>query len=527
MGDFFDCVIVGSGVAGSLLARELAKAGKRVCMLEAGDRWERSDALERYHASWNRTITAPYKQGNWLLTPADDQYFAKQGHGEYLPSILKGAGGTTWHWTGITPRFLPTDFKLQQHYGVGDNWPIDYEALEPFYCQAEKALGVSGDSNHDHGSPRSKKYPMPAIPMTYGDKLLAEKLKAKGIRIESLPAARNSIDYDGRPACRGNNTCTPICPIGASYSADVDVDKAIAAGAVLKLKSVAYRLDTDPKSNKITKLHYKKPDGSSHTIEGGRFILACNSLENPRLLLMSKNNLNPNGIANSSDLVGRRLMDHAIFSFKFRMSEPLYIGRGPQSVSTIMEGRDGDFRSRYAAAKFFLGNDLNVHQEAAELMNNAANWVEPLKNLRDIAIHQGQIGAEIEQLPDKSNRITLDMNRLDPLGLPLPSVNYKLTRYSKQGLDHWKRYVKKLIRTLDASITGEWDSLSSHHPAGTTCMGSHRKSSVVNANCQSHDHENLYIVGNSVFPTMGTANPTLTIAALSLRLADHLITASK
>jgi len=518
----YDVVVIGSGVAGALVARKLADAGRRVCVLEAGDSWQRDTALTRYQSSWNRTLTAPFKQAAWAYTSADSEYFAGEGNQQYQPSFLKGVGGTTWHWTGITPRFLPSDFKLRSNYGVGVDWPIRYEDLEPYYVQAEVALGVAGDSLDTHGSPRSQAYPMQAIPMTYGDRRIAKKLLPFGIRTASLPAARNSEAYDGRPACRGNNSCTPLCPIGASYSGDIDIKKAISAGARVIKQATVYSLDVD-EGNKISKAHYKHPDGSEHSVSADRFVIACNSIETPRLLLMSANRANNHSIANGSGQVGKNLMDHAIITSKFNMDEPLYIGRGPQSVSTLLIGRDGDFRRKYAAAKFFLGNDLNIHQETAQMLQQPDQWIEPLKKLKNIAIYQGQLGAEIEQLPNQRNRLIVNHKRVDPLGLPLPVIDYTLSDYTQKGVEIWTEYIHDIVRKLDAKMIDLSVSLSSHHPTGTTRMGVDPHDSVVNSQCQSHDHQNLYIVGGSVFPSIGTANPTLTIAALSLRLANHIL----
>jgi len=516
-----DVVVVGSGVAGALLARELMSAGLGVTILEAGETWQRGESFTRYMQSWNRTITAPFKPASWAPIPADHSYFAGKGNKKYQPAFLKGVGGTTRQWTGITPRFLPADFELHSRYGIGTDWPISYDELEPYYVRAEYQMGVSGDSDDHHGSPRSKSYPMSAIPMTYSDQVIAKRLASSGVRIASFPAARNSRAYDGRPACRGNNSCTPLCPIGASYSADVDIEKSVAMGARLTTKAVVYRFEVD-KQKRIRRAFYKHPDGSTHSIAARHFVLACNSIETPRLLLMAANRDSPNGLANSSGQVGRNLMDHVIFVSKFNMPEAMYLGRGPQSVSTILAGRDGPFRSKYAAAKFFLGNDLNIQQEAAGMLRDDGNWLEPLKQLKEAAIHQGQIGAEVEQLPNAGSRLLLDKKRTDPLGLPLPNINYRLSDYTKKGVEVWQKYARSLIHTLDATEIDSSFSLSSHHPCGTTRMGRSAKDSVVNEQCQSHDHDNLYIIGGSVFPAMGTANPTLTIAALSIRLADYI-----
>jgi len=516
-----DIVVIGSGVAGALVAKVLAQAKFRVCILEAGTSWTRSGAVEQFKHSTQRTLASPFPKVDWLLSPSQRAYFSGQGNSAYQPHFIHGVGGTTWSWTGITPRFLPTDFSLQTHYGVAEDWPLTYADLEPYYVQAEYALGVSGDSKDVHGSPRSKPYPMPAIPKSYADQVIAKQLMVKGLKVASFPAARNSRYYDGRPACKGNNMCSPLCPIGSSYSADIDVKKAVQAGAFLIKEAVVFRLDVG-KNQSITSVHYKHPDHSTHVIKAKHFIIACNAIETARLLLMSKHQECPNGVANTSDQVGRNLMDHCILTWKFDMREPMYLGRGPQSISTILYGRDGEFRKHYAAIKFFLGNDVNIQQETVKLLRDDKNWLTILDKLKNKVVFQAQIGFEVEQLPDPENRVRVDMNRVDPLGLPLPYVDYKLHPYTKKGREIWKQYTESLIGFLDGRVTDTSQSLSSHHPSGTTKMGESGKTSVVDKNCQSHDHSNLYIIGSSVFPTQGTANPTLTIAALSLRLADHI-----
>ncbi|MDD4959447.1 MAG: GMC family oxidoreductase [Gallionella sp.] len=520
----FDFVIVGSGVAGALLARELVKVGSTVCILESGGHIDRNQAVEKYRNSLVRDLAAPYPQ--WAWAPIPDaanaaSYFGQNSSQEYRPSYLKQVGGTTWHWTGMTPRFLPADFALHSRYGVGVDWPISYATLEPYYLKAEHSLGVSGDSVDDHGSPRSGNYPMPAIPMPYSDRVVAERLAKHGIPVKPFPAARNSSDYNNRPQCRGNNTCTPICPIGAQYSADTDVDHAVRLGATLIDRATVYRLEINS-DKRIVAAHYKLPDGTNHRVTAKRFVVACNSIETPRLLLMSAGEHAPDGIANSSGQVGRNLMDHLIFFNNFRMNTPIYGGRGPQSVSGVMTGRDGAFRYRHAAVKLFLSNDINIQEIALQTINNPEHIHEVIDVLKEVVIHHGCLGGELEQLPRAHNRLTLDHERLDPLGLPLPRIHYQIDEYIKNGLDVWLKFTQDLIVKMGAQPSSPAIAHSSHHPSGTARMGHDPRYSVVDQNCRSHDHPNLYIVGGSVFPTMGTANPTLTIAALSLRLAEHL-----
>lgn len=525
----YDCVIVGSGVSGALVARELARAGFKVCMLETGAKVDRAQAVQRHRQAVVRDLASPYPRWPWAPIPdAGDAaaYFGKDSTADYRPAFLKLVGGTTWHWTGMTPRFLPADFALRSRYGVGQDWPIDYAALEPYYLKAEQALGVAGDSDDDHGSPRSGPYPMPSIPMSYSDGVVAQRLEKLGVPVKSLPAARNSQPYHKREQCRGNNTCSPICPNGAQYSADADVAHAVRLGARLVERATVYRLECGD-DQRIVAAHYKLPDGSDHKVSAARFVLAANTIESPRLLLMSACERAPAGVANSSGQVGRNLMDHVLFFNTFQMDVPLYGGRGPQSVAGVMQGRDGAFRSNYSAAKLFISNDINVHDKALKIIEDKQAWNDVRNSLRNDVIHHGCIGGELEALPLADNRVMLDRDRLDPLGLPMPRLEYQLDEYVRGGLSYWTGYVKELIEKIGARQTSSTIQHSSHHQCGTLRMGRDPQTSVVDSDCRSHDHPNLYVMGSSVFPAIGTANPTLTVAALALRLAEHLIATAK
>jgi choline dehydrogenase-like flavoprotein len=520
----YDFVIIGSGVAGALIARELAQSDASVCILEAGGRIDRNEAVQRYRQALVRDLAAPYPRWSWAPIPHGENaapYFGNNSSPQYKPSYLKQVGGTTWHWTGMTPRFLPADFELHRRHGVGVDWPIAYADIEPFYLKAEYALGVAGDSHDDHGSPRSGAYPLPPIPMPYSDRVVGERLAKHGVAVKAFPAARNSLPFNNRPQCCGNNTCTPICPIGAQYSADSDIDKAVMSGARLIDRATVYRFEISDQK-KITAALYKLPDGSSHKVTGKNFVVACNSIETPRLLLMSACEQAPDGVANSSGQVGRNLMDHMIFFNTFRMNTPMYGGRGPQGVSGVMTGRDGTFRQQHSAVKLFLSNDINIQEKAIQAIENQQNWGNVVAVMKDSTIHQGCIGGELEPLPSEHNRIQLDPERLDPLGLPLPQINYEPGEYVNNGLSVWLKFAEDLVNKMGAVQTSSNVSHSSHHPSGTIRMGKDARKSVVDENCRSHDHPNLYMMGASVFPTMGTANPTLTVAALSLRLAHHL-----
>src|SRR5262249_33749050 len=217
-------------------------------------------------------------------------------------------GGSTWSWRGNTPRYLKNDFKLRTRYGVGRDWPIDYEDLEPWYCEAEWELGVSG--NHDEvdglfGTPRSRAFPMSGIPLSFSDlqikaKIDQQTVRGTKVRVVTTPQARNSQQYDNRPACEGHSNCIPLCPIQAKYDATVHLRR-IRDKIELRKAAVVSKLEK-AKDGRVTLVRYidwSNEQVSEKTVAGRIVVLAANAIETPKLLLMSDN------LANSSDQVGR------------------------------------------------------------------------------------------------------------------------------------------------------------------------------------------------------------------------------
>ncbi|WP_322034688.1 GMC family oxidoreductase N-terminal domain-containing protein, partial [Burkholderia sp. BCC1970] len=235
-------------------------------------------------------------------------------------------------------RFIPNDFKIRTVYGVGRDWPIQYDDIEHYYQRAEEELGVWGpDPEEDLYSPRKQAYPMPPLPLSFNEQTIKSALNGYDpkFHVVTEPVARNSRPYDGRPTCCGNNNCMPICPIGAMYNGIVHVEKAEQAGAKLIDSAVVYKLETGP-DKRIVAAIYKDKTGADHRVEGKYFVIAANGIETPKILLMSANRDFPNGVANSSDMVGRNLMDHPGTGVSFYANEKLWPGRGPQEMTSLI-----------------------------------------------------------------------------------------------------------------------------------------------------------------------------------------------
>lgn len=208
-----DVIVVGAGVAGLLIAHSLVQEGINVIVLESGPRVNRSEALENYRNAVAKTPDSPYPDVPHAPRPTVldfEGYFVQEGPMNFKSIYERRVGGTTWHWLGTTMRHLPNDFRIQSLYGVGVDWPITYDDLEPWYYRAEIEMGVTGDDRDDLDSLRRDPYPQPPIEMTYLDRKMQVAARSIGLDVRTTPQARNSVAYDGRPPCCGSATCVPI-----------------------------------------------------------------------------------------------------------------------------------------------------------------------------------------------------------------------------------------------------------------------------------------------------------------------------
>jgi choline dehydrogenase-like flavoprotein len=522
-----DVIIVGSGISGALLAAKLSKAGVKVAILEAGPRVDRAQATQRFWDAPIRVPECPYPpspQANHPIGNDPDYWYRQIGPNKFKSSYLKVVGGTTWHWLGTCLRFVPNDFRLSTAYGRGLDWPVTYDDLEPFYSQAEDEIGVSGDANETLGSPRTTPYPMPAILQTFMDKAYTRALVGTQFEVRATPQARNSANRDERPACCGSASCIPICPVQAKYDATVHLSLAEKSGAALHAQTTAMMVEVGS-NGRATAIRFKRWDGSEGVASGKAFVLAAHAIEIPRLLLNSRTEALPNGVANSSDQVGRNLMDHPAQLSWALASAPVWPYRGPLSTSGIENLRDGPFRKERPAFRIEIGNDGWAWPTgaptttAADLARLGLRGPALDDALRSQACRQLRLTSLIEQLPDPQNRVTLDPSD----AVPLPRLAYSLDAYVQAGLSAARDAHAQIFGRLGAMAIQHRDvAEGAGHIIGTARMGSDPASSVVDRDLRSHDHPNLFILSSAVFPTSATANPTLTIAALSLRAADQV-----
>ncbi|MDR0805484.1 MAG: GMC family oxidoreductase [Enterobacteriaceae bacterium] len=516
-----DVIIIGSGILGSNAAYELAKQHKSVIILEAGERIPRWKIVENFRNSSKKSnYNSPYPNEPWAHQSYDEQYIENTGSFDFRPGMLKLAGGTTWHWAACCWRYLPNDMKLNTLYGVGRDWPLEYDELEPYYVRAEEALGVCGNDQDDQSGqdgvpfpPRSKPYPMPPEGTTYLFQRLKDKIAPEGYHFIHEPNARATQPYDGRPACSGNNNCMPVCPIGAMYSGIAHVEHAEAAGVKLVTDATAYKLEKGA-DNKIVAVHYRTSKDIEVRLTAKYFIVATHGLETPKLLLLSD-------VANSSDQVGRNLMDHTGMGLQFLADEPLWPGRGSVEQGGIFNWRDGEFRTRHAAIKHAISNNVPNMSVAQRLIAQGIVGKQLDQQIRHDAARWVDISTVFETLPNPTNTVRPSTTRKDALGIPMLTVHYEVGDYVKAARDVVVQDYQKFVQIMGGTVVEDntgWQNRD--HLMGTVIMGNNSADSVVNHECRTYDHPNLFLATTGVIPAAGVINPTLTGVALSIRIAD-------
>lgn len=515
-----DVVIVGSGLAGSLAACRLAAHGLSVTILEAGPRIERDAVARGFRNASAVDLTSGFP--NTTHAPrrgpgAEGDHIRFTGPARTRPEYLRVVGGTTWSWAGVTPRLIPADLRMKTRYGVGVDWPVDYDQLESYYAEAEVELGVSGPST------ATSTPPMPELPRTWSDRVMGERLAKLGIPLEAAPVARNSEPYRGRPRCEGYGTCSPLCPSGAQYSAIVHVTAAERLGVRILENARVDRIGTNA-AGQVNEAIARRPDGTGISARGRAIVLAANGYESPRILLMSASERFPAGLANGSGQVGRNFFDHIEIEARAVMPIPLFPGRGPYNLVASYRDRDGAFRRERP------GHVLSVHSHS--FLNDIAEGTLAQGNeppgidaaIRDEFLRTTELIAAIEQLPAADNALTLDWNDRDSAGQPRMRLHYALGAYAEAGVAHVTTRFEEIGQALGARLRGISKPRTRFHPMGMTRMGADPESSVVDHKCRTHDHPNLFVLGSSTFPTGGCVEPGLTIAALALRSADAIVT---
>ena len=506
--DEVDYVVVGVGSAGGVLIQRLARAGFRVVGIEAGPFWDTerdwvSDEAGSYNLYWNELrITGGH----------DPLAFGANNSG-------KGVGGGSVHWAGFTPRFHPSDFRTYTEDGVGDDWPISYWDLKPYYELMEREIPVAGPANYPWGDPHG--YPYGPHPMGgVGDALIRGCTKLGIGVVAGGPVAITSGSHADRPHCIYRGFCIQGCKVGAKQSTLVShVPDAIRYGAEIRADCKVSRINLG-KDGRVTGVTYFDAEGVEREQRASVVIVAGYSIETPRLLLNSACPGFEQGLANSSGVVGRYLMAQAGNVIAGRFDEPVRMYKAPPAHALTEAFYETD-PSRGFARGFAIQTvgPLPI-AFAKQMMVAKGAWGWGLRKVMMDYNHWAAFGFLGEILPNADNRVELAEER-DRHGLRVAKVTFNLYENDKKLISWGANKTMEVMYAAGAEDVVQEPRYA--HLIGGARMGDDPRSSVVDSYGRSHDIPNLIICDGSIFPTQGSANPGLTIQALAARTSDFLI----
>ena len=527
-----DVLIIGAGASGSTSAKHLSEAGFSVAILEQGD-WISSNDYPGGKAEYE-LLSSKIWNPNPNIRSFPQDYPINLKESDQPIYMYNGVGGTTVFFAAVWSRPLPSDFRVKTLDGVADDWPITYEELLPYYEMTDLDWGVSGLAGNT-AYPTSKAPPLPAHPINPSGRKMAEALNKLGWHWWPGYSAIPSAPYKHQAQCVRAGVCRLGCVAGAKASADVTlIPDALKAGAKLITGARVSQVTLDKKGRANGAIYFK--DGKEHLQGAKLVIIAANGIGTPRLLLMSDSKQFPNGLANSSGLVGKRLMVHPFGTTVGLYDQPMDEWLGPAGTQIeCMEFYETDkSRGFVRGSKWHvIGTagplEMAIRWQIGEGVKGEEFWGhEFTAKMKRSVSHAVDWTVHAEDLPDESNYIELDPDLKDGDGLPAPKIHYTTSENTKRIMDFGLNRaleVHEAAGAIKSWIT--FRNFSSGHNLGTAKMGDDSENSVVNRFGATHDVPNLFIADGSVFTTSTATNPTSTICALSKRTATYIVENAK
>ena len=493
----FDLVIIGSGAGGGTVAQALAPSGAGILLLERGG------FVPREPENWDPT--AVWRDLRYRTT---EQWLDRDGR-PFLPYTHYCVGGNTKFWGSVLYRLRKEDFEAVEHLdGVSPAWPIDYATLEPYYARAERLYQVHGEAGDDPTEPPRGPYPYPPIPHAPEIAATVERLREQGLHPSPLPLGL--IEPGAPDGCILCNTCNSFpCQRHAKSEADVCCVRPATGEENVTLWTGAFarRLLTDASGRRVVAVEVER-DGETLRVEAPLVVVACGAVNSAALLLRSAGDRHPDGLGNSSGLVGRRYMAH--LATMMQGFHPLRINRAVfQKTVGINDFYFGGPHTRYP-----LGQIQSQGRTHGVMGQTVVPWV-PLWAYDAWMARGVDWLALSEDLPRRDNRVTVGADG-----------RIRLEYRPNNGRAHRRlvREMRRILRRLGywVIMTHSHRAKNTTHQCGTLCFGTDPRTSVLDAYCRSHDVENLFVVDASFFPSSAAVNPGLTIAAQALRVADHI-----
>ncbi|MFO1025871.1 MAG: GMC family oxidoreductase [Acetobacteraceae bacterium] len=523
MKDTVDVLIVGAGASGAAVAWSLADTKMRIVCLEQGG-WTDPSRYPTTGRDWEARVLADFHASPNVRGRRED-YPVSEDTSPIKVVNFNGVGGSTILYAAHFPRLQPSDFRVRTLDGVADDWPVDYQTLAPFFAENDRMMGVSGLPG-DPASP-SQDPVMPPLALGRSGTRVARAMNRLGWHWWPSDTSVATTDYEGRARCVNLGLCVSGCAQGAKASADITYwPAARRAGVELRTHCRVSRIETN-EHGMASGVVYFDAAGIERFQAAELVILACNGVGTPRLLLNSASGRFPNGLANSSDQVGRNLMFHPCTNVYGYVDEVLDANRAPPLCLWSKEFYETD-----AARGFVRGYMMQFIRGAgpvSEAIQMASKDLLPwgIGHHQAFRGHNGRrigLNALCEDLPEAHNRVTLDPELTDSDGIPAPRVDYMISENSRRMMEHAEARAREFLAEAGATDIcvnspfhyGGW------HLLGTARMGNDPATSVVNGWGRAHDVKNLFIVDGSLFVTSGGVNPTSTIQALALYVADQI-----
>ena len=519
-----DVLIIGSGASGAAVAWSLADTRMRIMCMEQGD-WMNPSHYPSTRRDWEVAQKTTFSPSPNVRQRAAD-YPINEDESPISVANFNAVGGGTVLYAAHFPRFHPSDFSVRSLDGVAEDWPISYKDLEPFYAMNDRQIGVAGLAGDPAYPPHYP--PVPPVPLGLSGEMVARGLNKLGWHWWPADSAIITQDYEGRERCANLSTCMSGCARGSKSSADVTYWP-MAKRMRVKLKTQCrVREITVDKNDRATGVIYFDENGNECRQRAEVVIMACNGVGTPRLLLNSTSSQFPDGLANRSGLVGKNFMIHPWGSVTGVFNQPLDSQLGPVGCCLWSQ----EFYETDPERDFVRGYNLQFTRGSGPIYTALEGL-----NYRDIPWGQGhhqafaklfghsvEVSVCCEDLPEESNTVTLDPILTDSNAIPAPKITYRISENTRRMMKHGLERGAEAMRAAGAwKVNSEAPvRLAGWHLMGTARMGYDCAKSVVNEWGRSHDVKNLFIVDGSVFVTSGGVNPTTTIQAVALYIADQI-----
>lgn len=504
--ELVDFVVVGTGAGGGPLIAGLAEAGFSVVGLDAGPYFRPLEDFASDETEQNKL----YWTDNRVIDGADPFVMGGKNSG-------KAVGGSTVHFAMVSLRFRPEWFKSRSVMGYGADWPLDWREMWDYYARAEQALKISGPVTYPWG-PKRPRYPYRAHELNGAAELLARGAEALGYKWTETPLATLSAPRGEAPPCVYRGFCRFGCSTNAKQSQLVTfIPRALAAGGEIRDLAMVGRIGTDD-AGRATGVHYVRK-GRWRFQRARNVVVAGYAVETPRLLLASATARHPEGLANSSGLVGKNLMTQSNQAVFGTMEQEVRWNKGPPSL-TITEHWNYDDRKDFHGGYCWMAQGPLPIEWVTVQTGSRGLWGQALVD--EMRKYNHQVGLKMvgEMLPDERNTVTL-ADEEDQHGLRVARVTYSWGDNDKALINHALGEMQASLDAVGASDIFRQEN-DTNHLAGTARMGDDPRTSVVNSDCRSWDIPNLWVCDGSVFPTSGGVNPSLTITAIAMRTADRI-----